>query len=60
MPVTMLQDTESKQLLFVMLDTNACKSCDECRKLLIEWNSLLAASVLFLKSVHEIKQSLTF
>jgi hypothetical protein len=40
MPVTVLQDVESKQLLFVTLDIEACKSCDECRKHLIEWNSL--------------------
>jgi hypothetical protein len=59
MPVTMLLDTERKQLLFVMLDFRAFKSCDDCRKLLIEWNSLLAARVLFLKAMHEIKKSVS-
>jgi hypothetical protein len=57
MPVTVLPDTERKQLLFVMLDFKACKSCDDCRKFLIKWDSLLAARVLFFKAVHEIKES---
>jgi hypothetical protein len=50
MPVTVLPNVINEQLLFVALDFKPCKRCSDCRKLLIERNDHIAASVVFLKA----------
>jgi hypothetical protein len=59
MPVTMLPNVKNEQLLFVTLGFKPCKRCSDCRKLLIERSDLVASGALFLKAVHEIKQSIS-
>jgi hypothetical protein len=45
------------KVLFVTLDFRLCKRYSDCRKIWIERSDLKAAKVVFLKAVHEIKQS---
>jgi hypothetical protein len=55
MPVTVLPNVMNEQLLFVGPEFKPCKRCNDWRKLLIERGDLVAARVVSLKAMHEIK-----
>jgi hypothetical protein len=54
---SLLQNIKKEQLLFVTLGLKPCKK--DGRKLLIEHSARATAMVVFLKTTHEIKRSIS-
>jgi hypothetical protein len=59
MLVIMLPGVKNEQPLFLTVDLKPCKRCSDWRKLSVEWTSLVAARVVFINAVHEIKESIS-
>jgi len=58
MPVAVLPNVKNEQLLFVTLDFKTVGDVQWVKKFLNERSDLVAARVVFLKAMHEIKKKI--